>query len=71
MCQINTSPMKSQTGYIEVVVPPHIVEEETSSDTEVREGSDVSLRCVATGSPNPETTWRREDGQEISIDRKK
>ncbi|GFS47212.1 protein CEPU-1 [Nephila pilipes] len=71
MCQINTSPMKSQTGYIEVVVPPHIEEEETSSDTEVREGSDVSLRCVAKGSPDPETTWRREDGQEITIGRKK
>ncbi|GFR32586.1 protein CEPU-1 [Trichonephila clavata] len=71
MCQINTSPMKSQTGFIEVVVPPHIEEEETSSDTEVREGSDVSLRCVAKGSPDPETTWRREDGQEITIGRKK
>ncbi|GBN89553.1 Protein CEPU-1 [Araneus ventricosus] len=52
-------------------VPPHIEEEETSSDTEVREGSDVSLRCVAKGSPDPETTWRREDGQEITIGRKK
>ncbi|XP_054724354.1 neurotrimin-like, partial [Uloborus diversus] len=71
MCQINTSPMKSQTGYIEVVVPPHIEEEETSSDTEVREGSDVSLRCVAKGSPNPEITWRREDSQEITIGKKK
>ncbi|GFV08161.1 protein CEPU-1 [Trichonephila clavipes] len=52
-------------------IPPHIEEEETSSDTEVREGSDVSLRCVAKGSPDPETTWRREDGQEITIGRKK
>ncbi|KAG8201009.1 hypothetical protein JTE90_021471 [Oedothorax gibbosus] len=71
MCQINTSPMKSQMGYIEVVVPPHIEEDETSSDTEVREGSDVNLRCVAKGSPDPETTWRREDQQEITIGRKK
>lgn len=71
MCQINTSPMKSQTGYIEVVVPPHIEENETSSDTEVREGNDVSLRCVANGSPDPEITWRREDNQEITIEKKK
>lgn len=37
----------------------------------MREGSDVSLRCVANGSPEPEITWRREDNQEISIDKKK
>lgn len=53
------------------LVPPHIEENDTSSDTEVREGSDVSLRCVASGSPEPEITWRREDNQEITIDKKK
>ncbi|PRD26709.1 UNVERIFIED_CONTAM: Protein CEPU-1 [Trichonephila clavipes] len=63
MCTSTISPID--------LVPPHIEEEETSSDTEVREGSDVSLRCVAKGSPDPETTWRREDGQEITIGRKK
>ncbi|XP_023240561.1 lachesin-like [Centruroides sculpturatus] len=71
MCQINTSPMKSQVGYIEVVVPPQIDEILTSSDSEVREGADMSLRCVAVGSPEPEVTWRREDGQEIAFGRKK
>ena len=54
-----------------LLVPPHIEENDTSSDTEVREGSDVSLRCVANGSPEPEITWRREDNQEITIDKKK
>lgn len=53
------------------LVPPHIEEEETSSDTEVREGSDVTLKCVAKGSPNPEITWRREDNQEITLDKNK
>lgn len=33
----------------------------------VNEGSDVSLRCVATGSPNPSILWKREDGEEIII----
>lgn len=71
MCQINTSPMKSQIGYLNVVVPPKIDEEKTSSDTEVREGSDVALRCIAKGTPEPEITWRREDDQEITFGREK
>ncbi|KAG8201013.1 hypothetical protein JTE90_021474 [Oedothorax gibbosus] len=71
MCQINTIPMMTQTGYLEVVVPPYLNEELTSSDMDVREGSDVSLRCMAKGSPEPEVTWRREDGQEISVGKSK
>lgn len=30
MCQVNTDPMKMQTAYLEVVIPPDIVYEETS-----------------------------------------
>ncbi|XP_022256909.1 neurotrimin-like, partial [Limulus polyphemus] len=71
MCQINTSPMKNQVGYIKVVVPPQIDESVTSKDTDVREGENVSLKCIASGSPEPEVTWRREDGEEISMDSKK
>lgn len=33
----------------------------------VDEGSDVSLRCVATGSPKPSILWKREDGEEIFV----
>lgn len=71
MCQINTSPMKSQIGYLNVVVPPKIDEENTSSDTEVRESGDVALKCIAKGTPEPEITWRREDDQEIAFGREK
>ncbi|XP_075750088.1 lachesin-like isoform X2 [Rhipicephalus microplus] len=71
MCQINTSPMKSQIGYLNVVVPPKIDEENTSSDTEVREGAEAALKCVAKGTPEPEITWRREDDQEIAFGREK
>ncbi|XP_032679470.1 lachesin-like [Odontomachus brunneus] len=67
MCQINTDPMKSQIGYLEVVVPPDISDDSTSTDMVVREGSNVSLRCEATGSPKPNITWRREDGELISL----
>lgn len=67
MCQINTSPMISQSGYLEVVVSPKIDEENTSSDTDIREGSDVSLRCRASGYPTPKITWRREDQKDIQV----
>ncbi|XP_017881798.1 neurotrimin-like [Ceratina calcarata] len=65
MCQINTDPMKSQTGYLEVVVPPDILDYMTSTDMVVREGSNVTLKCAAKGSPAPNITWRREDGETI------
>ncbi|GFQ66686.1 lachesin [Trichonephila clavata] len=71
MCQVNTSPMKMLVGTIQVVVPPRISENMTSSDTDVREGSDVSLRCQASGSPSPQIKWRREDEKDITIGVKK
>ncbi|XP_044726901.1 limbic system-associated membrane protein-like [Chrysoperla carnea] len=67
MCQINTDPMKSQVGYLEVVVPPDILDYPTSTDMVVREGTNVTLRCAATGSPQPNITWRREGGEGIPI----
>ncbi|XP_054159650.1 lachesin-like [Oppia nitens] len=67
MCQINTVPMKSQIGYLDVLVPPDILINETSNDVVVNEGSDVSLRCRAKGYPPPEITWRREDGERIPL----
>ncbi|GIX83928.1 lachesin [Caerostris extrusa] len=54
-----------------VTVPPRISENVTSSDTDVREGSDVSLRCDASGSPPPHIKWRREDEKDITIGLKK
>lgn len=65
MCQINTDPMKSQTGYLDVVVPPDILDYMTSTDMIVREGSNVTLHCAAKGSPTPNITWRREGGESI------
>lgn len=48
-----------------ISVPPKLDDENTSSDTDVREGSDVSLRCRASGSPPPKIKWRREDQKDI------
>ncbi|KAL9930390.1 dpr-interacting protein theta isoform 2-T6 [Glossina fuscipes fuscipes] len=67
MCQINTDPMKSQVGYLDVVVPPDILDYPTSTDMVIREGSNVTLKCAATGSPTPTITWRREGGEPIPI----
>uniref|UniRef100_A0AAR5PDB6 Ig-like domain-containing protein n=1 Tax=Dendroctonus ponderosae TaxID=77166 RepID=A0AAR5PDB6_DENPD len=67
MCQINTDPMKSQMGFLNVVVPPDILDYPTSNDLFVREGLNVTLQCAATGSPIPNISWRREGGEAITL----
>ncbi|XP_067120233.1 lachesin-like isoform X2 [Centruroides vittatus] len=67
MCQINTVPMKSQVGYLDVVVPPEIIDTDSSSDVLVREGSNVTMTCRAKGYPTPTIVWRREDAQAIAV----
>lgn len=46
-------------------VPPDILDYMSSTDMIVREGSNVTLRCIAKGSPPPITLWKREDGKTI------
>ncbi|KAL5276015.1 hypothetical protein ACFFRR_001691 [Megaselia abdita] len=67
MCQLNTDPMKSQIGFLDVVIPPDFIAEETSSDVIVPEGSPVKLTCRARGYPEPVVTFRREDGKDIVL----
>ncbi|XP_063241840.1 lachesin-like [Bacillus rossius redtenbacheri] len=67
MCQINTDPMKSQMGYLDVVVPPDFVPEDTSGDVMVPEGGTVKLTCRARGYPQPHVLWRREDNVDLVI----
>lgn len=57
----------SQVGYLQVVVPPDILDYPTSTDMVVREGSNVTLRCAANGTPEPSITWRRENGDAIPV----
>nr|XP_040572548.1 lachesin-like [Lepeophtheirus salmonis] len=67
MCQINTAIMKKQLGCINVLVPPDILFEETSSDITVTENQNTTLNCRATGTPEPTIMWRREDGESFTI----
>lgn len=53
-------------------VPPNILDEEsTQSAVAVRENQNISLVCKADGFPAPKIMWRREDGQAISVDKRK
>lgn len=54
MCQVNTVPMISQIGHLHVVVPPDIIDHESSNDVMAREGENVTLKCKARGHPDPE-----------------
>ncbi|KAL1508988.1 hypothetical protein ABEB36_003797 [Hypothenemus hampei] len=72
MCQINTDPMLSQVGFLNVVdvpvtVSPDILDYPTSTDMVIDENGDVSLRCAASGSPRPVITWKKENGQPIIL----
>ena len=68
MCQINTDPMKSQVGYLDVVVPPDIIDYQTSNDMIVEIGKNISLTCSASGLPTPIITWRREKDLPLYIE---
>jgi len=54
-----------QSAFLEVVIPPDIISEETSNDLMVPEGGSAKLVCKARGYPKPEIVWKREDGAEI------
>ncbi|KZC12837.1 Lachesin [Dufourea novaeangliae] len=70
MCQVNTVPMMSQVGFLQVVVPPNILDAlSTDSTVAVRENQNITLTCKADGYPSPKLMWKREDGQGISINR--
>ncbi|KAL6266605.1 hypothetical protein P5V15_003450 [Pogonomyrmex californicus] len=70
MCQVNTNPMISQVGYLQVVVPPNILDSlSTESTVAVREHQNITLTCKADGYPPPKLMWKREDGQVISINK--
>lgn len=56
-----------QMAFLEVVIPPDIIYEETSGDMMVPEGGSAKLICKARGFPKPKVVWRREDGGDIIV----
>ncbi|KAL7042764.1 hypothetical protein ACKWTF_001270 [Chironomus riparius] len=71
MCQINTDPMKSQMGYLNVVVSPDILDDPTSNDVIIQEYENVTVSCTASGSPEPTILWKREGhNKKLYIDNK-
>lgn len=48
-------------------MPPNIEDTLTSTDVVVHEGSNVTLKCRASGSPTPSVKWKRDDNSKISI----
>ncbi|KAL6439118.1 hypothetical protein ACFW04_003825 [Cataglyphis niger] len=67
MCQVNTDPMRSQTGYMNVVIPPDIMDLDSADSLTTKENGDLQLRCRTTGDPKPVVFWRREDGRNITL----
>ncbi|XP_055921271.1 lachesin [Eupeodes corollae] len=70
MCQLNTDPMKSLSAYLEVVVPPDILNQPGPTEAFLgisNEGGTIQLHCNATGVPEPTVLWRREGGKNIIL----
>lgn len=54
-------------GNLEVLIPPDILNDESSDGYVALEGGSVKLKCRATGIPPPRVAWRREDGTSIVL----
>lgn len=72
MLYTNSISTLSQSGYLDVVVPPDIVNTFEGADVISDEGSipengTVKLSCLAIGVPKPTVQWRREGGRDITI----
>ncbi|ERL94773.1 hypothetical protein D910_12047 [Dendroctonus ponderosae] len=52
-----------------IQIPPNIDDSLSSSDVIVREGSNETLFCKATGFPEPSLKWKRDDGAKFSINK--
>ena len=56
-----------QLAFLQVVIPPDFILEETTSDVMVSEGGTVRLTCNATGEPTPSIHWKRDHNHNITL----
>ncbi|KAL3092777.1 hypothetical protein niasHS_007986 [Heterodera schachtii] len=61
ICQLNTNPVLSRRGFLELRIPPSISRSLTPVAIEVREGNNLTMTCTANGNPKPAIVWRRSD----------
>jgi len=66
MCQINTDPMVSERGFLEVTEPPSFRDEKCTGDLIVKLGQSAVFVCEANGNPRPSIGWKREDDRPLS-----
>ncbi|XP_055643967.1 protein amalgam [Toxorhynchites rutilus septentrionalis] len=72
MCQVNTDPMRHQSGNLDVVVPPDILNTNDPNSASLEEGvanegGNIQLVCQAVGVPLPNVQWRREGSKDIVV----
>ncbi|EDS37883.1 conserved hypothetical protein [Culex quinquefasciatus] len=72
MCQVNTDPMRHQSGNLDVVVSPDILNSNDPNSASLEEGvanegGNVQLLCQAVGVPLPTVQWRREGSKDIIV----
>jgi len=67
-CQVNTDPPIHKLLRLQVLVPPRIIDHESSRDMIVPEFSNVTLVCTANGVPKPTIKWFRQQMGETSME---
>lgn len=70
LTRISLSSSLTQSGYLDVVVPPDILSSSDgtmSDEGSIPENGTVKLSCLATGVPKPTVQWRREGGRDIVL----
>jgi len=56
-------------AYLDVLVPPDIIFDESSADVTVVEGKNTGLICRASGHPKPIISWQREDSLPMRLNK--
>ncbi len=58
ICQVNTEPQIVKKLFLEVLLPPKIIEEKTTiNPSPVAEGDTLMLNCFVDGLPIPKVSW--------------